>query len=120
MHKAADGRHLNRPVDMSVPDGFFLRASAIYLINAMQAIKPDGNLKLNWLNSVNGKLSEISLVVEGTEIVEVPAGRFDCLVVRLTGGQPDNLIYINIEDRRIVRFDVVGQPMTLELLPAES
>ena len=107
MHRAVDGLYRSRAVAMSVPDGFFLRASAIYLVNAMKAIQPGGSLKLNWLNSVDGKLSEISLAVEGTEIVEVPAGRFDCLVVRLTGGQPDNLIY---DLRKLLEYLGCGPP----------
>jgi hypothetical protein len=120
MHRQADGRHRTVPAEFAVPEGFLLRGSALYLANAMADIVPGGDVKLHWFNSLNGQLSEITLTVEGQETITVPAGTFDCLVVRQAGGQPGNLIYISREDRRIVRFDVVGQPMSLELLPDEQ
>lgn len=120
MHQESTGRFRERPVSLELPEGTLFRSGTLMLAGAMSGLVEGGTVELNWFNALSGQLATITLEVEGSQQVTVPAGEFDCLVVRLTGGQPGNIIYINKADRRVVRFDVIDQPIRLELLPQAS
>ena len=111
---SGEHRFLQRPVQM--PAGTLTRATALYLANAMD-LSEGKVIELNWFNSMNGQISPITYTVTGSAEITVPAGTFDTYQVVQEGGQPGNTIYVSKEKpRRIVRFDVTGMDMRLELL----
>ncbi|MCB1589433.1 MAG: hypothetical protein KDI56_11075 [Xanthomonadales bacterium] len=115
----ASGRHRALQREVPMPTGTLTRASALYLIAALP-LTADVPLTLNWFDSMSGSVVPIELSIEGTTTIEVPAGRFEVLTIRQRGGSPENLIYLSTEaPARVVRFDVVGAPIRLELLPAQ-
>lgn len=111
---SGEHRFLERPRDM--PAGTLTRAAALYLVNAMD-LAEDKVIELNWFNTMNGQISPITYTVTGSEQITVPAGTFDTYAVAQEGGRPGNTIYVSKDKpRRIVRFDVTGMDMRLELL----
>ncbi|MEQ9166196.1 MAG: hypothetical protein RLO12_08060 [Fulvivirga sp.] len=60
---------------------------------------------------------EMNLEVVGDEKCLVPSGEFDTFKINLTGGKLSNVLYVSKGDqRKLVKVDVVGQPMTIELV----
>lgn len=107
-------RHLQR--ELSMPAGTLTRAAVLYLIPAL-SLSPDQPLQLNWFDSMSGAVVPITLSVEGKTTVSVPAGEFEVWQISQRGGTPENTIYLSTaEPRRIVRFDVSGAPIRLELM----
>lgn len=102
-------------INREMPAGALTRGTVLFLANAM-AIKEDAVIELNWFNTQNGQIRPITLTVDGSEQVTVPAGTFDTYKVTQQGGQPGNTLYITKQmPRRIVRFDVTGTDMQLLL-----
>ncbi len=120
MHRPTDGRSQDRPIDIQLPSNTLTRGTALYLANAMGPLHEDEPLAFHWFNPISGQVASITYSLESAERITVPAGSFDCDVIRQEGGQPGNLIYIDQETGQIVRFDVVGQPIRLELMPGEG
>ena len=65
----------------------------------------------------NGQIKPIKFAVGDPREVTVPAGTFEVFPVEQSGGQPGNTIYVTVaKPRRIVRFDVTGTSLQLQLL----
>lgn len=116
IYNFASGEHRHRALSESIPAGTLTRAGALYLANAMD-LGENKVIELNWLNTLNGQISPITYTVTGSAEISVPAGSFDTWTVLQEGGQPGNTIYVSKDSpRRIVRFDVTGMDMRLELM----
>ncbi len=116
IYNFASGEHRHRALSESMPAGTLTRAGALYLANAMD-LSENKVIELNWLNTLNGQISAITYTVTGSAEISVPAGNFDTWAVVQEGGQPGNTIYVSKDSpRRIVRFDVTGMDMRLELM----
>jgi len=112
---SGEHRFLERPKTM--PAATLTRASALYLVNAMD-LAEGKVIEFNWFNTMNGQIAPISYTVTGSQEITVPAGTYDSFVVVQEGGLPGNTIYVSKDKpRRIVRFDVTGMDMQLELMP---
>lgn len=60
---------------------------------------------------------EMNLEVVGDEKCIVPSGEFETYKINFTGGKLSNVLYVSKGDqRKLVKVDVVGQPMTIELV----
>lgn len=91
------------------------REEVFALVQALP-LKKGLSLSGDVLFSDRAATSRMKLEVTGEEIVRVPAGTFDCYKIEFTGGEPSNTIYVSkATPRRIVKVDVLGQPLTLEL-----
>lgn len=67
---------------------------------------------LPWYNTLANRVETVIICVRDSQRVETPAGEFDTWAVDLKGGSPENIVYITKSlPRKIVRIDVVGQPM---------
>ena len=68
--------------------------------------------EFDWFNSMANRTEPVKVNTSRIEMVETPAGSFECYVVEIRGTSPENNVYITKDlPRRIVRIDVVGQPM---------
>lgn len=108
-----------RTIDFSNPDHppSALRLSIFGLIAGLP-LGEGFSLKLPWYNSLSNKIQNIELVHDGITTIETPAGSFDTHKIDLKGGTPANIIYVSTGlPQKIVRIDVVGQPMHFERLP---
>lgn len=75
-------------------------------------------LKLPWYNSLSNTVQNIALVHDGITTIETPAGSFEAHKIDLKGGTPENIIYVSTSlPQKIVRIDVVGQPLHFVRLP---
>ena len=52
--------------------------------------------------------------------IDTPAGRFDAVRIEQRGGTPANDIYVDEASGRVVRIDVVGQPVQYLALPDQD
>lgn len=108
-----------RTVDFSNPEHppSALRLSIFGLIAGLQL--GDGfSLKLPWYNSLSNTIENIELVHDGITTVETPAGTFEAHKIDLKDGTPENIVYVSTSlPQKIVRIDVVGQPMHFLRLP---
>ena len=94
-----------------------LRLSIFGLIAGLP-LKEGFAVKMPWYNTLSNKLQDIELTHDGITTVETPAGTFEAHKIDLTGGTPENIIYVSTGfPQKIVRIDVVGQPMHFERLP---
>ena len=110
------GAYAHHDLSREMPAGTLTRGAALFLVNAMQ-LETGRAIELNWFNSQNGQIKPIKFAVESTQEITVPAGKFNAYRVVQTGGQPGNTLFVTVEKpRRIVRIDVTGTAMQLELL----
>ncbi len=109
----------SRTVDFSDPEhpASALRLSVFGLIAGLPLA--DGfSVKLPWYNTLSNLLENIELTHAGIVTIETPAGRFETHKIDVKGGTPDNIVYVSTSlPQKIVRIDVVGQPMYFERLP---
>ena len=106
----------SRDVDTTLADG-------VYESNQIQALVPampleDGaRFTLKAYSANEGKVQTLSIVVEGVEAVTVPAGTFQAFRISLTGVETPMLMHVSREaPRRVVRLELVGQPLVFELV----
>lgn len=104
-----------RNVDLTEDNPAPLRLAVIGLVAAMPLDAGFAN-RLEWFNTLANRVETVSIAVTGSRKVETPAGFFDTYVVELRGASPENIVYVSkAKPRRIVRIDVVGQPLYFEL-----
>lgn len=107
-----------RTVDFSNPKQppTALRLSIFGLIAGMP-LAEGFSIELPWYNSLSNVIETIDLVHDGITTIEAPAGTFEAHKIDLKGGTPENIIYVSTSlPQKIVRIDVVGQPMHFERL----
>lgn len=108
-----------RTVDVSNPEHARppIRLSIFGLVAGLP-LKAGYSVSLPWYNTLSNTIETIRLVHAGIETVSTPAGTFEAHKVDLKDGTPENVIYVTTAlPQRIVRIDVVGQPMHFERLP---
>lgn len=94
-----------------------IRLSIFGLIAAMP-LEEGFSVDIPWYNSLSNSNETIRLVHAGFETVETPAGTYDAHRIDLKQGTPENIVYVTRSvPQKIVRIDVVGQPMYFERLP---
>lgn len=98
-------------------------APGTFETNQLQALVPALELAegashtVNVFNSADASTKPYTFKVEGTEEVTVPAGTFSTFRVSMTGGQLPGILYVTRDTpRRIVKIEVVGQPVAFELV----
>ena len=98
-------------------------ATGVYETNQVQALIPampldvGARFTLQAYNAIEHQVRTLSIVVEGTEEVTVPAGTFQTFRISLTGGESPSILYVSRDaPRRVVRLELVGQPFVFELV----
>lgn len=106
-----DGRENQHDVDELDDSAVPLRMAVIGMAAALP-MEQGFEASFPWFNSMANRTEAITLTVTGEDNVDTPVGHFEAWRVALTGGTPENVIYVTKSlPRRIVRIDVVGQPL---------
>jgi predicted Zn-dependent peptidase len=91
--------------------------------NQLQAVLPamalaeGASITVSVFNSSDGSIKPVTFKVDGVEDVTVPAGTFSTFKVSMTGGDFPAVLYVSRETpRRVVKIEVVGQPVVFELV----
>ena len=75
-----------------------------------------GRWVLNAYSGGEGVVRTLTLKVSGEDSVTVPAGTFACWKVEMTGGQvPFNFYVTKAAPYLLVKYELVGQPVSFEL-----
>jgi len=70
-----------------------------------------------WFSTMSGVEETLRIEVGGVETVETPLGIFQAHRLAFKNVRPENVVYVTGgEDRRVVRIDVVGQALHMELV----
>ncbi len=92
-------------------------------VNQLQAIVPalplaDGaSFTAAVFNASDASIKPFTITVGGAEAITVPAGTFQAFRVSLTGGRLPVVLYVTEQPpRRIIRVEVIGQPIVFELV----
>ena len=91
--------------------------------NQLQAVLPalalaeGASITVSVFNASDGSIKPVTFKVEGVEDVTVPAGTFSTFKVSMAGGDFPAVLYVSRETpRRVVKIEVVGQPVAFELV----
>ncbi len=108
-----------RDVDFGNPEHpkSALRLSIFGLIAGMP-LDEGFSVDLPWYNTLSNSIENITLAHVGKETVVTPAGAFEAHKIHIQNGTPENMVYVTTAlPQKIVRIDVLGQPMHFERLP---
>lgn len=105
------------PVEIELPEGVVTRASMFGLVSALP-LEAGASFPIKWFSSLSGRMQDITVLVEGADTIETPAGSFNAHRVRFKDATPENVIYVAKETRQVVRIDVPSMKMQFERLPA--
>jgi hypothetical protein len=108
-----DPRQGPRDVDLEVGPGTALEgqleiALAVTDYEAVEALTLD-------VLSTAGSIQSMAVAVTGTETVEVPAGTFETYRLEVSGSQPMTLWVTRSDPHIVVKREIVGQPVSIEL-----
>lgn len=103
-----------RIVPVNSNDNAVLRMAVFGIISALPLA--DGfQTELPWFNTLSNKTETVQIIHAGQETIKTPAGTFKAHKVNLKGGTPENIIHVSTAlPQKIVRIDVVGQPLHFE------
>ncbi len=102
-------------IDTTLVEGTVDDNTLTMLIPAL-ALADGATFTVNVFESSEGSAKPYTLAVRGTESVTVPAGTFDTFKVESSGGAQPFVFYVTQEaPRRLVKIEIVGQPVSFEL-----
>jgi zinc protease len=98
-------------------------AAGVFEMNQVQTVLPalslaeGATLNLPVFDASKGAIKQVTFKVEGLEDVTVPAGTFPSFKVSMSGADFPAVLYVARDTpRRVVKIEVVGQPVTIELI----
>jgi len=119
-HRVEDTVAADVEVDEALSSRTLFRGSLIWLAHTLP-LEVGDTYGYRWFMALGARFEDVELKVVGIEDVTVPAGTFETFKVIQEGGSPGNVLYVTTSrPRRLVRVDVVGQPMTIELQRVET
>ena len=75
------------------------------------------SITVSAFDAAEGTVKPITIKVAGVEDVTVPAGTFSAFKVDVTGGEEPMTVWITQEaPRRVVKLELIGQPVSMELV----
>lgn len=103
-----------RVVPINSNDNAVLRMAVFGIISALP-LDNGFQTELPWFNTLSNTTEIVQISHAGYQTVETPAGTFEAHKVNLKGGTPENVIYVSKSlPQKIVRIDVIGQPLHFE------
>jgi hypothetical protein len=103
-------------VDTTLAAGTF-EVNQIYTIVPSLPLAEGASITLNVFNASDATIKAFTFRVEGVEDVTVPAGTFPTFRVSLTGGDLPVVFLVSRDTpRRVVKIEIVGQPVAFELV----
>ena len=119
-HRVEDTVAAEVEVDEALSSRTLFRGALIWLAHTLP-LEVGNTYGYRWFMALGGRFEDVELKVVGIDVVTVPAGTFETFRVIQEGGNPGNVLYVTTSrPRRLVRVDVVGQPMTIELERVET
>ncbi|MBA4157886.1 MAG: insulinase family protein [Gemmatimonadetes bacterium] len=104
-----------REVDTEVVAGTLLPGMDEFVLAAAD-LRDGATITLPVFDALTGNVGNVTYRVTGTETITVPAGSFPVFRVEVAGGQQPMTLYVRQEAPHIVvRQEIVGAPVTIEL-----
>ncbi len=94
------------------------RTSTIMLAHLLPVTEQQP-LFLNWFNAYDADNRLINITYEGEESVTVPAGTFETVKIKYSGGAPSQYYWIDKNQAKVVKIQVIKSPWSYELVKAE-
>lgn len=103
-------------VDTTVAPGT-VDMNALQAVIPALALEPGTSVTVNVFDSSQLTIWPLTLTVDGTEEISVPAGTFPAVKIELSGGPQPMIFYVTRDTpRQIVKIQPVGQPVRFELV----
>ena len=108
-------------VDRVLPSGAYERGTLLFKLVEGLPLEASARFTASVYFAQSDEVRRVTLDVGDAEQVDVPAGSFAAWPVTTRGASPENVVYVSVATpHRIVRIDVVGQPMHFELVESTS
>lgn len=107
------------PIDHAVRDGAMVRG-AFFMLAPVLDMEPGDRVSFDWWVPMRDVYEAVTLTAMEIVSIDTPAGRFDAVRIEQRGGTPANDIYVDEASGRVVRIDVVGQPVQYLALPDQD
>ena len=69
----------------------------------------------NPFNGYDAEQKSVVITHEGTAQITVPAGTFDTYKIKYSGGAPSQLFYVDQEQHKVVKIEVLKSPWEYQL-----
>jgi hypothetical protein len=107
-------------INSELPENVIERSTAIMLVHLFQ-LDQDNDAAIEWYGAYTDEINHIDISYLGEEKVTVPAGTFDTYKVRLQGGAPSQIFYIEKgEHPKVVKIEVVSMPWVYYLVSSQK
>jgi zinc protease len=104
-----------KQVDAQFVDGA-VDASVIQMLLPSMPLAEGASLTVSAFTAAEGTVKPITVKVLGVEEVTVPAGTFSTYKVDVSGGEQPLILYVSTDTpRRVVRIELLAQPVVFEL-----
>lgn len=101
-------------INQSLAEGTLERTSAIMLAHLVP-VSPASPLRIKWFNGYDAEQKSVVITHEGTAQITVPAGTFDTYKIKYSGGAPSQLFYVDQEQHKVVKIEVLKSPWEYQL-----
>lgn len=102
-------------VDTTVASGT-LDSEALQALVFALPLEEGASITVNSFDAAEGTVKPITVKVAGTEEITVPAGTFQAFKLDITGDEPLTVYVSHESPRRVLKIEVVGQPIAIELV----
>ena len=103
-------------VDTTVVEGT-IDGSTLQFVVPLLPLAEGNSFTLNTFDPTSGGTTPLAVKVTGIEEITVPAGTFSAFRIELSGGQQSFVFFVSREaPRRLVKLELVGQPVAFELV----
>lgn len=107
-------------IDTALSTGLLVTDQIQVLMPALPLAQGE-SFTLNVLDTEDGSIKPYTITVDGVEEVVVPAGTFSSFRLSVAGGDENFTFYVSQEPpRRIVKWEIVGQPVVFELVQIDD
>ncbi len=92
-----------------------LERTSVNMLAHLMPVSEHESILLNWFDGQDGNQRLIKITNHGKEQVTVPAGTFDAYKIEYSGGAPSLNYWIDINQPKIVKVELIKAPWTYEL-----
>ncbi|WP_370336803.1 hypothetical protein [Parvularcula marina] len=107
------------PFEKEAPEGLLSRAS-LFGLTAALPLDEGHRFTFPWFSSLSGAIEEVTLEVTGRVSVAIPAGEAEAFRIEVQDVTPENVIYVSVDTREVLRIDVPSLDMRFERLPPDT
>ena len=111
-----NGQARKIPVDTLASKRIAGRGVVFGMTEALE-LEIDRQYKMSLFAFSSGQIWNMNLLVEGKETIEIQGRKIEVYKMPLTGGKVNNILYVTADEKqKLVRVDVIGQEMVIELV----